>query len=71
MFKEQKGIVGTHIQRIVDFDEITNHYLQVFVSHCVRKKGVVKDKDEGKSFSQNMRSQSGSDDVKNLVSEAA
>jgi len=45
VFKEQKAIVGTHIGRITDFDEVTNHFLQVFISHCVRKKGVLKEKD--------------------------
>jgi len=45
MFKEQRAIVGTHIARISDFDEVTNHFLQIFVSHCVRRKGVLKEKD--------------------------
>ena len=45
VFKELKAIVGTHIHRIVDFDEITNHLLQVFVSHCLRKKGTLTEKD--------------------------
>ena len=45
MFKEQRAIVGTHIARVTDFDEVTNHFLQVFTSHCVRKKGVLKEKD--------------------------
>ena len=37
--------MGTHIDRIKDFDEVTNHFLQVFIAHCVRKKGVLKEKD--------------------------
>lgn len=45
VFKEQKAIVGTHIEWIKDFDEVTNHFLQVFISHCVWKKGVLKEKD--------------------------
>lgn len=45
VFKEQKAIVGTHISRVSDYDEVTNHFLQVFISHCVRKKGVLKEKD--------------------------
>ena len=39
MFKEEKAIVGTHIKRIDKFDELTNHFLSVYVSHCIRKKG--------------------------------
>ena len=37
--------MGTHIHRIVDNDEITNHLLQVFTSHCIRKKGVLSEKE--------------------------
>ena len=34
VFKEDKAIVGTHIKKIGGrFDEVTNHFLQVFVSH--------------------------------------
>ncbi len=41
VFKEEKAIVGTHIKRVDKFDEVTNHMLQVFVSHCIRKKGIL------------------------------
>ena len=41
VFKEEKAIVGTHIKKIDKFDEVTNHLLQVFVNHCIRKKGVL------------------------------
>ena len=41
VFKEEKAIVGTHIKKIDKFDEVTNHLLQVFVAHCIRKKGVL------------------------------
>lgn len=41
VFKEEKAIVGTHIKRVDKFDEVTNHLLQVFVAHCIRKKGVL------------------------------
>lgn len=41
VFKEEKAIVGTHIKRIEKFDEVTNHLLQVYVAHCIRKKGVL------------------------------
>ena len=27
------------------FDEITNHFLSVYVSHCIRKKGLLSTKD--------------------------
>ena len=41
VFKEDKVIVGTHIRKITKFDEITNHFLQTCVAHCVRTKGVL------------------------------
>ena len=45
VFKDEKAIVGTHIKKIEKFDEVTNHLLQVFVSNCVRKKGVLSNRD--------------------------
>lgn len=45
MFKEEKAIVGSHIKKIEKFDEITNHFLQVFSAHCIRKHGILKPKD--------------------------
>jgi len=47
VFKEEKAIVGTHIKRVDKFDEVTNHLLQVFVAHCIRKKGVLSNRDLG------------------------
>jgi hypothetical protein len=41
VFKDEKAIVGTHIKKIEKFDEVTNHFLQVCVSHCIRTKGVL------------------------------
>lgn len=32
VFKEEKAIIGTHIKRIEKFEEITNHFLSVFVA---------------------------------------
>jgi len=45
VFKDTKGIVGTHIHKIEKFDELTNHFLSVFVAHCLRKKGVIRNRD--------------------------
>ena len=42
VFKEEKAIVGTHIKKIEKFDELTNHFLSIFVANCIRKKGVLK-----------------------------
>lgn len=42
VFKEEKAVVGTHIKRITSFDELTNHFLATCVSHCIRKKGILK-----------------------------
>ncbi len=41
VFKEEKAIVGTHISKIEKFDEVTNHLLQVFVSHNIRTQGTL------------------------------
>lgn len=41
MFKEERAIVGTKITEIKKHDEITNHFLQVFVGHNIRTKGVL------------------------------
>ena len=41
VFKEQTAIIGNHVTIIKDHNEITNHFLQVFVAHNVRKKGVL------------------------------
>jgi hypothetical protein len=41
VFKDEKAIVGTHIKKIEKFDEVTNHFLQTCVSHCIRTKGVL------------------------------
>jgi RPA family protein len=45
VFKEEKAIVGTHIKRIDKFDELTNHFLATYVSHCIRKKGTLKSRE--------------------------
>ena len=45
VFKEEKAIVGTHIKKIDRFDDVTNHLLQVFVAHAIRKKGVLTNRD--------------------------
>ena len=36
VYKEEKAIVGTHIKRIDKYTEVTNHFLQTFVSSQVR-----------------------------------
>ena len=45
VFKEEKAIVGTHIKKIDKFVEVSNHLLQVFVANCIRKKGVLSNKE--------------------------
>ena len=42
VFKEQKAIVGTHIHRIVDFDEITNHLLQRLIAQLIHYRYLCK-----------------------------
>lgn len=42
VFKEEKAIIGTHIKRVEKFEEITNHFLSVFVAQQIRRKGVLK-----------------------------
>jgi hypothetical protein len=41
VYKEEKAIVGTHIRKIEKFEEVTNHFLQTFVAHQIRTKGVL------------------------------
>ena len=45
VFNGQKSVVGINLLEIQKMDEVTNHLLQVFVSHNVRKKGVLNNKD--------------------------
>lgn len=45
VFNKEKAIVGTHIKRLDKLDDVTNHLLQVFVAHCIRKKGVLTNRD--------------------------
>lgn len=42
VFKEEKAIVGMHVKRITNFEEVTNHFLSVFISNCIKKKGILK-----------------------------
>ena len=41
VFKEEKAVIGTHIKSIEKFDEVTNHFLQVFTAHCMRVQGPL------------------------------
>lgn len=41
LFKEEKILVGTHVKRVEKFDEVTNHYLQVFTAQQIRQKGIL------------------------------
>jgi len=41
VYKEEKAIVGSHIRKVEKFEEVTNHFLQTFVSHQIRTKGVL------------------------------
>ena len=41
VFKEEKAIVGNNIKALKSQDEMTNHFLQVFVSHSIRHKGLL------------------------------
>ena len=41
VYKEEKAIVGTNIRNITNFKEITNHFLQSFVSSQMRQNGVL------------------------------
>lgn len=44
-FKGVNQVVGVHLAKIEDFDIITNHFLQVFIGSCVRKKGILSSQD--------------------------
>ncbi len=41
VYKEEKAIVGTHIRAVEKFEEVTNHFLQTFVAHQIRLKGIL------------------------------
>jgi hypothetical protein len=45
VFNKEKAIVGTHIKKLDKLDDVTNHLLQVFVAHAIRKKGVLTNRD--------------------------
>ena len=47
VYKEEKAIVGTHIKRISTFSEVTNHFLNAFVTDQIRKQGVLSAKELG------------------------
>ena len=47
VYKEEKAIVGTHIKRITNFSEVTNHFLNAFVTDQIRKQGVLSAKELG------------------------
>ena len=40
-FKEMKAAIGVTISKITDYDELTNHWLQVFIAESVRKHGIL------------------------------
>ena len=44
VLKDHKAIIGTFIKKVDKFDEITNHFLTVFMSYQMRKKGQLKTK---------------------------
>ena len=41
VFKEEKAIVGTKIEKLASMNEMTNHMLQIFVSSQIRHKGIL------------------------------
>lgn len=67
VFKDKKGIVGQSIHKVSDFDEITNHFLQVFMSYTIKKKGVIKETDAVDDTNASAKVESGGD-FKRLVS---
>jgi len=42
-FKDDVMYVITHIQKIENFDEVTAHYLKVFLASETRKNGYIKE----------------------------
>lgn len=41
VFKEEKAIVGSKIEKLGSHNELTNHFLQAFVSSQIRQKGIL------------------------------
>ena len=49
-FKERRAIAGQNIYKLEDYNELTNHYLQVFTNHCIRLRGVLTEEEIKESF---------------------
>ena len=45
VFKDEKALIGSHIQMIKQHDLVTNHFLQTMVGHQIRNKGVLQQSD--------------------------
>lgn len=41
VYKDERNVVGNKMNAVAKFDEVTNHFLQVFVGAQMRKKGVL------------------------------
>ena len=41
VFKEEKAIVGSNIEKLASMNEMTNHFLQTFVASQIRHKGLL------------------------------
>lgn len=63
-FKDVRAVVGTSISKIKDFDELTNHWLQIFIAESVRKHGVLSTSETAQGTSSGPLSQ---EEVRKLV----
>mmetsp|Transcript_16234 Transcript_16234/g.27459 ORF Transcript_16234/g.27459 Transcript_16234/m.27459 type:complete len:166 (-) Transcript_16234:225-722(-) len=45
IYNEQKYVVGISLNEVEKMDEVTNHFLQIFVNHNIRNKGVLSNED--------------------------
>lgn len=45
VFKEEKAIVGTKIEKLASNNELVNHFLQTFVASQIRHKGLLSKSD--------------------------
>lgn len=65
-FKDVRAVVGMTITKIKDYDELTNHWLQVFIAEAVRKNGVLSSSEAAHGSSSGPLSE---EEVRRLVKE--
>ena len=68
-FKDKKSILATNASAIYDFNELTNHFLNVFLNKWIREKGVLSPLElkEGKKIAKKPNDESSKDTNENSM----